>query len=323
MLNLLFTQAEIGRVRMLSQRELATERARVSEDARMFRLLSTPTDSAGNDERLTQSSVEEVHQALFFNLDLLKRTLGLHSCVLLMRDESGPELRIVELVTDSDDIAEGPFAVGAGRRRRGVSARPDDEPRAPQAGLRGHLLLPRRRRRCGRSWRCRCARAGQVRGVLCADRLEDRPFTRRAKRRCSRRAITHLLRALENERVFVQLERSKREQAVLHRASQALGAALTEQAVLEAALSAAAADRAVRLRGRHALRRRDARALACARDRRRRRGHRQPELPRQHVAHRDGGARTATTCRTAASSMPGSQVGVHAQGQPRAACSRC
>jgi two-component system cell cycle response regulator len=80
---------------------------------------------------------------------------------------------------------------------------------------------------------------GQTRGVLCADRLEDRPFTP-AEEQVLSASIAHLLRALENERLFVQLERSKREHAVLHKASQGLGAAQDEPAVLDAALSAAA-----------------------------------------------------------------------------------
>src|SRR5690606_22822666 len=52
-------------------------------------------------------------------------------------------------------------------------------------------------------------------------------------------ATRQVLRALENERVFVQLERSKREQTVLYKASQALGAALDRDAVMKAGLEAA------------------------------------------------------------------------------------
>src|SRR5690606_19399448 len=47
-----------------------------------------------------------------------------------------------------------------------------------------------------------------------------------------------VLRALENERVFVQLERGKREQSILFSASQMLGAALNEAAVIDAGLEA-------------------------------------------------------------------------------------
>jgi diguanylate cyclase (GGDEF)-like protein len=238
LLNALCTQAEIGRVRLQSQRELKHERERVRDDARLFRLVAAPTDSVGDDERMQRSSVEEVHQALFFNLDLLKRTMQLHSCVLLMADEAGEKLRIVELTTDSDDIAHGPFAPGAGA----VGA-------AYQRGLTMNLerLRPDYGGICYYQSRARVQafigvpvrEAGAVRGVLCADRLADKPFSA-ADEEVLAHAIGHLLRALENERVFVQLERSKREHAVLRRASQALGAAQSEQAVLEAALSAAA-----------------------------------------------------------------------------------
>jgi diguanylate cyclase (GGDEF)-like protein len=52
--------------------------------------------------------------------------------------------------------------------------------------------------------------------------------------------VGEALRAIRNERVFVQLERTKREQTMLFRASRELGAALTEEHVIEAGLSAAA-----------------------------------------------------------------------------------
>ncbi len=73
---------------------------------------------------------------------------------------------------------------------------------------------------------------------MCADRIQDRPFSAREEA-ILQDAADQAVRTLENERVVVQLERSKREQTVLHRASQALGAALDEDAVLDAALKAA------------------------------------------------------------------------------------
>jgi diguanylate cyclase (GGDEF)-like protein len=239
LLNVIFTQAEISRMRMQSQRELRDERERVREDARIFRLVATPRESAAADaERLVRSSVEEVHQGLFFNLDLLKRTMGLHSCVLLMGDETGERLRIVECVTDSDDIADGPFLPGSGAvgaaYQRGITM--NLEHLRPGYGgvcfyrggapVQAFMAVPVRE-------------GNVVRGVLCADRTDDRPFTA-ADEQTLGDAIAHLLRSVENERVFMQLERSKREHTVLYRASAALGAAADEQAVLDAALSAAA-----------------------------------------------------------------------------------
>jgi diguanylate cyclase (GGDEF)-like protein len=74
--------------------------------------------------------------------------------------------------------------------------------------------------------------------VLCADRLVDRPFSPEEEE-LLRNSTSHVLRAFENERVFVQLERSKREQETLYRVSQALSTALTQDAVMEVGLGAA------------------------------------------------------------------------------------
>lgn len=238
-LNAIFTQAELRRVRSRSEQELRDEKERVREDVRIFRLVAAPTETARSDEeRLSRSSVEEVHRALHFNIDLLKRTMGLHTCVLLMQDADGRALRIVELVSDSDQIAEGPFPVGAGAVgaafQRGAVMNLDhlrpgytgicyyQEP----AEVRAFVAVP-------------VAEGGAVEGVLCADRVEERPFTA-AEEEVLAQAVAHLVRTIENERVFVQLERAKREHSVLHRASEALGAALDERAVLDAALEAAA-----------------------------------------------------------------------------------
>ncbi len=67
----------------------------------------------------------------------------------------------------------------------------------------------------------------------------DRPFTPRDEAILTA-AVQQVQRTVRNERVFVQLERSKREQTVLYRASQRLGSALTEDDVIEAGLAAAA-----------------------------------------------------------------------------------
>src|SRR6202020_281940 len=52
-------------------------------------------------------------------------------------------------------------------------------------------------------------------------------------------AARFCLRAIQNERVFLQLERAKVEQGKLYRAAQALGAALSEKDVVDAGVRAA------------------------------------------------------------------------------------
>lgn len=242
-LNHLFTRFEIARVRERSRAEREEDEARAQQDLKLFRLVSAPSapdiegqDAEEREARMHRSSVEEVRDSLYHLLDLLKRSLELHTCVLLFSDPAG-RLRIAELATDSDDIAEGPFdagagAVGAVASRSLVMNLEHLKPgykglcyyRGP-ATVRSFLGVP-------------VVEQGQLRGALCADRLDDRPFTARDEETL-RATIGQVLRAIQNERVFMQLERSKREQAILFRASQSLGGALTEDQVVDAGLRAA------------------------------------------------------------------------------------
>jgi two-component system cell cycle response regulator len=238
LMGLLFTRVEIERVREKSKKQLDEDKLKALEDARRYRLISAPSEASERDEeRLARSSVEEVHQTLYYTLDLLKRTLNLHTCVLVMYDDD-QRFRIVELVTESDDVAEGPFtgaegAVGAVLKRGMTMNLEHIKPgyrglcyyRGPTM-VRAFVGVP-------------VVENGKVLGALCADRIEDQPFGA-LEESVLEGAVRHALRAIENERVFVQLERTKSEQTVLHQASQALGAALTAEAVIEAGLTAAA-----------------------------------------------------------------------------------
>jgi diguanylate cyclase (GGDEF)-like protein len=241
LLNLVFTHAEIARVRERGKRERDREKEKVREESRLFRLVSAPATGGGgrgDEERLFHSSVEEVHNQLYHLVEQLHRILDLHTAILLMLTEDGERLSIVELVTDSDDIADGPFpagegAVGAVAKRGLLTNLEHVKPgygglcyyRGP-AVVRAFLGVP-------------IVEQGNLRGALCIDRLEDRPFSAKEEE-VLRGAVGQILRALENERVFVQLERSKREQSILYKASTELGAALDEDAVIDAALAAAA-----------------------------------------------------------------------------------
>ena len=210
-LNHLFTRAEIVRVRRDSERELAAQRERTRDDTRLFRLVASSSDGVRDEERLHQTSVQEVRQALYHALQLLHQTLELHTCVLLMPTEEVEQLRIVELVTKSEDIADGPFSLGAGAvgaavRRQLTTNLQQIRPgyngicyyRGP-ATVRSFIAVPVLER-------------GHLRAVLCADRRIDRAFSPEEEE-LLRNSTSHILRAFENERVFVQLESSKRERA--------------------------------------------------------------------------------------------------------------
>ena len=237
-LNLVFTRAEIIRVRRKSELELEAQQEKVRDETRLFRLVAPSSDGLRDEERLYRTSVQEVHEALYHTVELLHRTLDLHTCVLLMAAADGERLHIAELVTSSKDIAKGPFslgsgAVGAAVRRKVTTNLQQIGPdyrglcyyRGP-AVVRSFLAVP-------------VLENGHFRAVLCADRLEDRPFTPQEEE-LLRNSTAHILRAVENERVFVQLERSKREQEILYRGSRALSTALNHDAVMEVGLATAA-----------------------------------------------------------------------------------
>jgi two-component system cell cycle response regulator len=238
-LNLVFTRVEIARVRERSRKERDEERARVEADVRLFRLVGAQTAESNevSGEKVVRSSVDEVRDSLFHVLDLLKKTLDLHTCILLFAGED-KRLRIIEMATDSDDVDEGPFEVGAGAvgavATRGVVMSLENL----KPGYRG-LCYYREGLSKARSFLgVPVIENDQLRGALCADRLDGRPFTSREEE-ILKSAVGQVLRGIQNERVFVQLERSKREQAQLFKASRELGAALTDEEVLEAGLSAA------------------------------------------------------------------------------------
>ena len=103
----LFTRAEIVRVRQKSALALEAQKEKVRDDTRLFRLVAPSSGGARDEERLYQTSVQEVRQALYHALQLLHQTLDLHTCVLLMPTNEAEQLRIVELISASDDLADG------------------------------------------------------------------------------------------------------------------------------------------------------------------------------------------------------------------------
>ena len=91
------------------------------EEARDFRLISTALSAesrvrtrAEEQEKLSQGSIQTIHQQLYYNLELLRTALGLQTCALLWLDESGERLKVKELGTDSPHVVEGAIAAGGG-----------------------------------------------------------------------------------------------------------------------------------------------------------------------------------------------------------------
>jgi two-component system, cell cycle response regulator len=241
LLNLAFLRAEVARIRATARGRVEAELARLKDDARRYRLLGAGSaDVAAPEEatrdRLERSSVEEIHQSVHYALDLLRRSLDLHTAVLLWLNDSGTHLRISELSTASDDIHDAPFAVGDGVL--GVVVLKKEK--VSLTGLRPSYKVPYYGGPCPvRTLIAIPVMEGEtLRGILAIDRAVDMPFTSQEEELAAQ-AARYCLRAIQNERVFVQLERAKVEQGKLYRAAQALGQATAEKDVILAGVRAA------------------------------------------------------------------------------------
>jgi diguanylate cyclase (GGDEF)-like protein len=242
LLNAMSLRLEVARLRRASHSELAAERDRIREDARSYRLLRAPSDvvapasRAQDEERLMRSGVEEIQLSLLFALQLLRASLKVHTAILLWLTADGDRLRIAELVSDAPDLAEGPFAAGDGILGavldRGNPVRVD--------ALKQSYVLPYYREACPVDAVCAVPvyEHGALRGVLVVDRVQEQAFSD-AEQRLVEQASRFAARIIENERVFVQLERTKVEQGKLYRAAERLGAAMTEQEVVDAGVNSA------------------------------------------------------------------------------------
>jgi diguanylate cyclase (GGDEF)-like protein len=253
LLNAIVLRAEIARVRKAARTRLQAEMERLRDDARSYRLLTAPSLALGGnpraraaavsgparhgeDERLARSGVEEIHQSVLFALRLLHESLRLHTAMLLWQNDAGTHLRISELASDAASLSEGPFLSGDGVFGATITQRAPVVINALKPGYK----LPYYAGPC--PVRAVCAlpvfEHGTVRGVLVVDRIDDRPFSPRDVALVEE-ASQYAVRTIQNERVFVQLERAKVEQGKLYRAAEALGASTTESDVIDAGVRSA------------------------------------------------------------------------------------
>ncbi|MCH9685507.1 MAG: diguanylate cyclase [Deltaproteobacteria bacterium] len=211
----------------------------IRQEARDFRLISAalPPESrvrARDEEelRMAHAAVESIHEQLFHNVDLLRSALGLHTCTLLWCDEPDPSAKgrrhprlvIKEMSTVSDMVVQSKLIEGPGLL---TSVLADPKPLRLRA-LGGKRLPPYYQGPDCVTDLCvlPLRDGGTLRGVLCADRTGDRPFSD-AEEEVLAKAAAHILRVVEHERVFTAVERSKYEQEQFYRASELLNEALT------------------------------------------------------------------------------------------------
>jgi two-component system, cell cycle response regulator len=230
---------EIRRLRQRAQEELSSLRHKFTEEAHEFRLLDSARSAdvrphrGDAEELLARASVDSVRQTLFFTMSLVKKALGLHTCGLLWLSHDGEKLMLKEVVSDAE-LKLGPFAAGGGlfgsvvRQRQVVTlrrTRVEDDTISyykTSAPVRAFIGVP-------------VCEGAHFRGVLFADRLDDRPFTAAEEEALSQSA-REVLRAIQFERLFADVEREKRRQGCFFSASRALLSARSLDEVLTSAL---------------------------------------------------------------------------------------
>ncbi len=239
LLNFAFLRAEVARIRLTARARVDEEVQSMKDDARSYRLLGAGeanNQDERSEDRLARSSVEEIHESVHYALDLLRRSLNLHTAVLLWLNDAGTHLKISELSSASDDINDAPFPAGDGVLGAVVARRET----VALHSLKPSYKIPYYVGACPvRALAALPVTEDQaLRGVLAIDRDENTPFTEQEEEIAAQTA-RFCLRAIQNERIFVHLERAKVEQGKLYRAAQALGSALSEKDVLDAAVNAA------------------------------------------------------------------------------------
>jgi diguanylate cyclase (GGDEF)-like protein len=244
--NLLVLTSLASRLRGQHVESVKAELARVRQEARDFRLIASQLPIASRavrsreDEelRMAQGAVHAVHEQLFFTIDLLRVSFDLHTAALLWieTDEDDrkagervdarktPRLLIKELATSSEMICEHPVLDAPGVL---ASTLRDPKPLRLKA-LGGRRIPPYYQGPEPITDLCvvPLADGKVVRGFLCADRIDNRPFGD-PEQAALEKAAGQCMRIIEQERAFAAVERGKYEQEQFYRASELLNQALT------------------------------------------------------------------------------------------------
>jgi diguanylate cyclase (GGDEF)-like protein len=242
LLNVVFLHAEVARQRREHRRRLDDEVASMRQEARDFRLISTALSAdsrvrsrAEEEQKISQGSIETIHQQLFHLLELVRKSLGLQTSALLWLDETGEKLKVKELCTESPHVVEAPIPA-----RIGVLGAILKDARpfvldAPKLSLLPYYGGPAD---VGAFMGVPVVEGKVLRGVLIADRKDERAFGE-ADADLLTGVSEQVVRIVQSERVFQAVERSKHEHERFYRASSELNRALTLAEVYDAAIAGA------------------------------------------------------------------------------------
>ncbi|MBA2664695.1 MAG: sensor domain-containing diguanylate cyclase [Bradymonadaceae bacterium] len=213
------------------RQEVEQEREKMLVDAREFRLIhagrseTTTANREQAEELIVRDAVDAVHHTIYVSLELLKTALRCHTCVLLWFDVRNEKLRIKELVSDSDAVIEEDIDPARGVIGPITRGRETVNLREVRAGFRG-LSYYREPQKVTSFLGVPVIEGGHLRGVLCVDRIGGQPFGDDDEK-VVRDAASYILRAIQNERMFSSIERTRFELGRFYEASRKLNGVLT------------------------------------------------------------------------------------------------
>jgi diguanylate cyclase (GGDEF)-like protein len=241
-LNVAFLHAEVARQRREHRKRLEDEVLSMREEARDFRLISPGLAAesrlrtrAEEEEKLSQGSIETIHQQLLHTIELLRRSLGLKTCALLWLDGSGEKLKLKELSTSAEHIAEGVLSARAGVFAAILKEGHPCALESPKPALLPYYQGPEE---VAAFVGVPIFEGRTTRGLLVGDRARGRAFAA-PEIELFASAAAQIMRIVQSERVFQAVERSKNEHERFYRASTALNRALTLDEVYAAAIEGA------------------------------------------------------------------------------------
>jgi len=240
-LSALFLRAELLQRRSRADLEVERKLGELEKQANEYRLSSGSHDSrplsAEDLKRRQVGSVRAIKDANYNLLGVAERALNPHTVALLWLDNTDQWLEVKELKSRSDHVVEKPIAAGEGYCGAVVKRR---EPLV-LTGLKrdgAGLVYYARPEAVTDFAAVPVLEDGHLRGVLVADRIDGRPFDDSDVAVMTTLAA-EVVRAVQVEQVFGQMDQDKVEKQRFYEASRAFNQALNVQQVAQAAVDAA------------------------------------------------------------------------------------
>lgn len=240
-MHLAFTHAELMRQRNAHQAALEREQRQRLEAARAWRLVATGKPDTANPPRpeaeqmLATDAIDAIQSSVAATLRMLRASLDGHTAALLWLDPEGLRLELHGADTRSKHLVQtlqpGEGALAGVLRKREVvtlaGLRPEYQGLpyylGGQAGPVRHFMgVPVMERE-------------HLRGVLCVDRTGEKPFDAEDIK-AGRRAADAIVRSIQTERLFLEMERSRYELERFYESSRRLNHTLTPTEVYDVAL---------------------------------------------------------------------------------------